>query len=58
METMLCFSVNGVFKEVEGTFQGSVRAFTRAFITTPASGSSVSQEAAVGSQSSLSSLAE
>ncbi|EPY72502.1 nuclear RNA export factor 2-like protein [Camelus ferus] len=48
--TMLCFSVNGVFKEalalptkdpVEGRSQGSVRAFTRTFITTPASYSSL-----------------
>ncbi|XP_055249719.1 nuclear RNA export factor 3-like [Moschus berezovskii] len=35
-ETMLCFSVNGVFKEVEGRFPGCVRAFTRTFVTTPA----------------------
>ncbi|KAB1253693.1 Nuclear RNA export factor 2 [Camelus dromedarius] len=40
-DTMLCFSVNGVFKEVEGRSQGSVRAFTRTFITTPASYSSL-----------------
>ncbi|KAK7800427.1 hypothetical protein U0070_015803 [Myodes glareolus] len=33
-ETMLCFSVNGWFKEVEGKCQGCVRAFTRIFITT------------------------
>ncbi|CAK6450407.1 unnamed protein product [Pipistrellus nathusii] len=38
-ERMLCFCVNGVFKEVEGRSQGSVRAFTRTFITTPASDS-------------------
>ncbi|XP_034509450.1 nuclear RNA export factor 2-like isoform X2 [Ailuropoda melanoleuca] len=38
-EKMLCFSVNGVFKEVERKSQGSVRAFTRTFITTPASNS-------------------
>ncbi|XP_059942248.1 nuclear RNA export factor 2-like [Mesoplodon densirostris] len=37
METMLCFSVSGVFEEVEGSSQGCVRAFTRTFITTPAS---------------------
>uniref|UniRef100_A0AAA9TWR9 NTF2 domain-containing protein n=1 Tax=Bos taurus TaxID=9913 RepID=A0AAA9TWR9_BOVIN len=37
MEMMLCFSVNGVFKEVEGTSPGCVRAFTRTFIATPAS---------------------
>ncbi|XP_045850606.1 nuclear RNA export factor 3 [Meles meles] len=36
-ERMLCFSVNGVFKEVEGMSQGSVRAFTRTFIATPVS---------------------
>ncbi|CAK6450420.1 unnamed protein product [Pipistrellus nathusii] len=40
-EKMLCFCVNGVFKEVEGRSQGSVRAFTRTFITTPASDSSL-----------------
>uniref|UniRef100_A0A667IVS9 NTF2 domain-containing protein n=1 Tax=Lynx canadensis TaxID=61383 RepID=A0A667IVS9_LYNCA len=40
-EMMLCFSVNGVFKEVEGRSQGSVRAFTRTFIVTPASNSSI-----------------
>ncbi|XP_045645434.1 nuclear RNA export factor 2-like [Ursus americanus] len=40
-EKMLCFSVNGVFKEVEGKSQGSVRAFTRTFIATPASNSSL-----------------
>ncbi|XP_070320766.1 nuclear RNA export factor 2 isoform X2 [Odocoileus virginianus] len=39
--TMLCFSVSGVFKEVEGGFQDCVRAFTRTFITTPASSSSL-----------------
>nr|XP_039319903.1 nuclear RNA export factor 2-like [Saimiri boliviensis boliviensis] len=38
---MLCFSVNGVFKEVEGQSQGSVFAFTRTFITTPGSNSSL-----------------
>ncbi|KAB1252857.1 Nuclear RNA export factor 2 [Camelus dromedarius] len=32
----LLFLFNGVFKEVEGRSQGSVRAFTRTFITTPA----------------------
>uniref|UniRef100_M3Z120 Nuclear RNA export factor 3 n=1 Tax=Mustela putorius furo TaxID=9669 RepID=M3Z120_MUSPF len=36
-ERMLCFSVNGVFKEVEGMSQDSVRAFTRTFIATPIS---------------------
>ncbi|XP_047571547.1 nuclear RNA export factor 2-like [Lutra lutra] len=40
-EKMLCFSVNGVFKEVEGKSQGSVRAFTRTFITIPAGNSSL-----------------
>ncbi|XP_077001923.1 nuclear RNA export factor 2-like isoform X2 [Tamandua tetradactyla] len=40
-ETMLCFSVNGFFQEVEGKFQGSVRAFTQTFITTPGSNSSL-----------------
>ncbi|XP_035581541.1 nuclear RNA export factor 2-like isoform X2 [Zalophus californianus] len=40
-EKVLCFSVNGVFKEVEGKSQGSVRAFTRTFIATPASNSSL-----------------
>ncbi|ELK13716.1 Nuclear RNA export factor 2 [Pteropus alecto] len=40
-ERMLCFSVNGVFKEVEGRSQGSVRAFTRTFIAIPASSSSI-----------------
>nr|XP_020732236.1 nuclear RNA export factor 3 isoform X2 [Odocoileus virginianus texanus] len=41
-ESMLCFSVNGVFKEVEGRSPGCVRAFTRTFITTPATPSSFS----------------
>uniref|UniRef100_A0A8C0DXF0 NTF2 domain-containing protein n=1 Tax=Balaenoptera musculus TaxID=9771 RepID=A0A8C0DXF0_BALMU len=40
-ETMLCFSVSGVFKEVEGSSQDCVRAFTRTFIATPASYSSL-----------------
>ncbi|XP_014651174.1 PREDICTED: nuclear RNA export factor 2-like [Ceratotherium simum simum] len=40
-ERMLCFSVNGVFKEVVGESQSSVHAFTRTFITIPASGSSL-----------------
>ncbi|XP_062039011.1 nuclear RNA export factor 3 [Lepus europaeus] len=40
-ETMLCFSVNGVFKEVEGDSQGCVWAFTRTFITIPTSNSSL-----------------
>ncbi|XP_031224203.1 nuclear RNA export factor 2-like [Mastomys coucha] len=33
-EKMICFSVNGVFKEVEGKSWGCVRAFTRTFILT------------------------
>nr|XP_034341860.1 nuclear RNA export factor 2-like [Arvicanthis niloticus] len=33
-ENMICFSVNGVFKEVEGKSWGCVRAFTRTFILT------------------------
>ncbi|KAM7338574.1 hypothetical protein ACRRTK_002058 [Alexandromys fortis] len=33
-DTVLCFSVNGLFKEVEGKYQGYIRAFTRIFITT------------------------
>uniref|UniRef100_A0A8D2JRH1 Nuclear RNA export factor 3 n=1 Tax=Sciurus vulgaris TaxID=55149 RepID=A0A8D2JRH1_SCIVU len=40
-ETMLCFSVNGVFKEVEGKSHGSVRAFIRTFIAIPGSNSSL-----------------
>ncbi|KAJ1058222.1 hypothetical protein K5549_019947, partial [Capra hircus] len=41
-ETMFSFSVSGVFKEeVEGSSQGCVRAFTRTFITTPTSSSSL-----------------
>ncbi|KAJ1058054.1 hypothetical protein K5549_015279 [Capra hircus] len=39
--TLLCFSVNGVFKEVEEGSQDCVRAFTRTFIITPASSSSL-----------------
>ncbi|XP_058906148.1 nuclear RNA export factor 3-like [Kogia breviceps] len=39
--TMLCFSISGVFKEVEGSSQGCVRAFTRTFIVIPASSSSL-----------------
>ncbi|XP_069900763.1 nuclear RNA export factor 2-like [Globicephala melas] len=35
-ETMLCFSICGVFKAVEGSSQGCVHAFTRTFIATPA----------------------
>ncbi|GAB1302146.1 Nuclear RNA export factor 1 [Apodemus speciosus] len=37
--TLLCFSVNGVFKEVDGTSRDSLRAFTRTFIAVPASNS-------------------
>nr|XP_034493142.1 nuclear RNA export factor 2-like [Marmota flaviventris] len=40
-DMMLCFSVNGLFKEVEGKSQGSVRAFTRTFILTSVSNSSL-----------------
>ncbi|XP_070358465.1 nuclear RNA export factor 1-like isoform X3 [Equus asinus] len=40
-ERVLCFSVNGVFKEVVGKSQSSVRAFTRTFIAIPASSSSL-----------------
>ncbi|XP_049560476.1 nuclear RNA export factor 2-like, partial [Orcinus orca] len=35
-ESMLCFSVCGVFKAVAGSSQGCLRAFTRTFIATPA----------------------
>ncbi|XP_008067687.1 nuclear RNA export factor 2-like, partial [Carlito syrichta] len=40
-ETMLFFSVNGVFKEVEGKSPSSVLAFTRTFIAIPGSNSSL-----------------
>ncbi|XP_053435030.1 nuclear RNA export factor 2-like [Nycticebus coucang] len=40
-ERMLCFSVNGVFKELEAMSQGCVRAFTRTFILTSGSNSSL-----------------
>ncbi|XP_032474835.1 nuclear RNA export factor 2-like [Phocoena sinus] len=40
-ETMLCFSVFGVFEAVEGSSQGCVRAFTQTFTSTPASYSSL-----------------
>ncbi|XP_059106593.1 nuclear RNA export factor 3-like [Peromyscus eremicus] len=33
-ETMICFSVSGLFKEVEGSSQGCAHAFTRTFIAT------------------------
>lgn len=35
--TLLCFSVNGVFKEVDGKSRDSLRAFTRTFVAVPAS---------------------
>ncbi|XP_007950392.2 nuclear RNA export factor 2-like [Orycteropus afer afer] len=34
-EKMVCFSVSGLFKEVEGVCNDRIRAFTRIFITTP-----------------------
>ncbi|XP_004682761.1 PREDICTED: nuclear RNA export factor 1 [Condylura cristata] len=37
--TLLCFSVSGVFKEVDGKSRDSLRAFTRTFIAVPASNS-------------------
>ncbi|XP_004713545.2 nuclear RNA export factor 1, partial [Echinops telfairi] len=37
--TLLCFSVNGVFKEVDGKCRDSLRAFSRTFIAVPASNS-------------------
>ncbi|XP_053435588.1 nuclear RNA export factor 2-like [Nycticebus coucang] len=40
-ERMLCFSINGVFKEMEGKYQDSVLAFTRTFIATPGSNSNL-----------------
>ncbi|ELK29127.1 Nuclear RNA export factor 2 [Myotis davidii] len=40
-EIMLCFSVSGVFKEVEGKSQGSAHAFTRTFILSSGSNSSM-----------------
>ncbi|XP_066106568.1 nuclear RNA export factor 2-like [Saccopteryx bilineata] len=40
-ENLLFFCVSGLFKEVEGRSQGSVRAFTRTFIATPANNSSL-----------------
>ncbi|XP_032745809.1 nuclear RNA export factor 2-like [Rattus rattus] len=40
-EMMLCFSVNGLFKEVEGKRQGCIRAFTRIFIAIPCSESRI-----------------
>ncbi|XP_060110353.1 nuclear RNA export factor 1 [Heteronotia binoei] len=35
--TMLCFTLSGVFKEVEGKYRELMRAFTRVFIAVPAS---------------------
>ncbi|XP_053435034.1 nuclear RNA export factor 3 [Nycticebus coucang] len=40
-ERMLCVSVSGLFKEVEGKSLGCVRAFSRIFITVPTSNSSL-----------------
>nr|XP_008271331.2 nuclear RNA export factor 2 isoform X1 [Oryctolagus cuniculus] len=40
-EMMLCFSVSGVFKELEGKSPGIVRAFTRIFILASVSSSSI-----------------
>ncbi|XP_021044049.1 nuclear RNA export factor 1-like isoform X2 [Mus pahari] len=40
-EMMLCFSVNGLFKEVEGKCRGCIRAFTRIFIAVPCSDSRI-----------------
>ncbi|XP_038620166.1 nuclear RNA export factor 1 [Tachyglossus aculeatus] len=37
--TLLCFAVHGVFKEVDGKSRDSVRAFTRMFIAVPAGNS-------------------
>ncbi|XP_050572602.1 nuclear RNA export factor 1 isoform X2 [Cygnus atratus] len=34
--TLLCFAVHGIFKEVDGKSRDSVRAFTRMFIAVPA----------------------
>ncbi|XP_048193166.1 nuclear RNA export factor 3-like [Perognathus longimembris pacificus] len=38
-EKMLCFSVSGLFRDVEGNSQGCVHVFTRTFITTHSSNS-------------------
>ncbi|XP_006876603.1 PREDICTED: nuclear RNA export factor 2-like [Chrysochloris asiatica] len=40
-EKMLCFSVNGLFKQAEGMSQAQVYAFTRIFIVIPANNSSL-----------------
>lgn len=37
--TLMCFSVNGVFKEVDGKSRDTLRAFTRTFIVVPANNS-------------------
>ncbi|RMB90479.1 hypothetical protein DUI87_33080 [Hirundo rustica rustica] len=37
--TLLCFTVHGIFKEVDGKSRDSVRAFTRMFIAVPAGNS-------------------
>ncbi|XP_046876754.1 nuclear RNA export factor 1 [Hypomesus transpacificus] len=39
--TLLAFTVSGIFKEVEGKSRDSVRAFTRVFVTVPAGGTSL-----------------
>uniref|UniRef100_A0A674BTJ8 Nuclear RNA export factor 1 n=1 Tax=Salmo trutta TaxID=8032 RepID=A0A674BTJ8_SALTR len=39
--TLLSFTVTGVFKEVEGKSRDSVRAFCRVFVTVPAGGTSL-----------------
>ncbi|XP_060032353.1 nuclear RNA export factor 1 isoform X6 [Erinaceus europaeus] len=42
--TLLCFSVGGVFKEVDGKSRDSLRAFTRTFIAVPATSSGCLQD--------------
>ncbi|XP_014303433.1 nuclear RNA export factor 1 isoform X3 [Myotis lucifugus] len=42
--TLLCFSVNGVFKEVDGKSRDSLRAFTRTFVAVPANTSGCLQD--------------
>ncbi|XP_025070745.1 nuclear RNA export factor 1 [Alligator sinensis] len=37
--TLLCFAVHGIFKEVDGKSRDSVRAFTRVFVVVPAGNS-------------------
>ncbi|XP_036596266.1 nuclear RNA export factor 1-like [Trichosurus vulpecula] len=34
-ETLLCFSVHGIFKEIDGKSEDTIRAFTRVFIAVP-----------------------